>query len=307
MAYSIYYDLVGGLSGSADNHAVTTYTTTWRVAFDSPIFDVNYVGTLPELPSLWSVAPNDPLAILARIEPRQTEDPSVWDVGLTWSRISSDQRQFAALPLDRPPNVSWGSVPHDKPLVTDINGKMVGNSAGDKFNPPETVDDPRMVARCRYNLSYVPSFLLDYRGKTNNAPFTLEGIFVDVSCARVASIEISEWKNEQNQYYREVIVIIELIDPYPVANGVYPYGAVPRANLQVQGWQKAILDEGYRYIASGPKLVKALDDNGMETAQPVLLNGSGGKLSTPVTSGSEVYIVYDVLPQRDFSLLNLPA
>lgn len=312
MAYTIYYDRIGSLQGDADNKAVNSYSRVWTVQFDAPVSDINYVNNLSELPSFYSVYSDDPYAILTKRSARQDEeDPSVWHITLTWSRVSADQRQATTNPIDRPPRVSWSTTQFEKPFDYDANGNMVCNSVGDRFNPPEMVEDSRVLAKVVYNLTYVPTWILDYRNKVNNAPLTIEGIFVDTNCARIMSVDVSEWKNEQNTYFREVVLALEMRDVFTVSKSSDGGTRGPSATIvprcDVYGWQKAILDRGFQYINGSGDVVKILDKNNMEPSEPLLLDGKGGKLTVPTSPGDEVYRVFDAFEEVDFSVLNLPS
>lgn len=312
MAYTIYYDRIGSLQGDADNKAINSYSRVWTVQFDSPVSDISYVNNLPELPSFYSVYPDDPYAVLSKRSARQDDDdPSIWHVTMTWSRLSADQRQATTDPMNRPPQVSWSTNQFERPFEYDANGNMVCNSFGNKFNPPEMIEDSRVVARVVYNLTYVPTWILEYRNKINNAPFSLEGVFVDRNCARIMSVEVSNWKNEQNTYFREVVLVIEMRDNFTVSKGsdgkLRGTSTTVSSNYQAYGWQKAILDRGFYYINGSGAAVKCLDDNSMEPSEPMLLDGKAGKLALPTSPGDEAYRIYDGFKEVDFSVLNLPA
>lgn len=323
MAYTIYQDRIGEIKAGFDNTGHRTYTTMWTVNFDSVVADPKVVATLPEVPPFYAIFAPDPFALLTKIDPQQTEDPATWNIVFTWSTVQRDQNQMTDNPLTRPPRVRWTGREFEKPLIYDaINNTMVCNSAGDPFNPPLMIEDSRQVAIITQNVSSPPSYLVDYRNKVNNAPFTLEGVSIDLFCARIKSLELSEWKVEFGYYFRELQIVIEIKDNELVSNfssGVgdpadsgTPAGtATVTSNITVSGWQIAAQDAGYRELkynstTSAWELKKIVDANGIEVSQAQLLNGKGKRLAAGTQPGGEVYRIWNGYYSRDFSILNLP-
>lgn len=315
MSYDIYMEPVGTPHGWADDRNQAELTRFAKVVFDSAVSSVPFVANLPEFQAVYGVHPDDQFSLLKKVTPRQTEDPSVWDVEFLYSRRMNDQRQ-ATTPIERPPRVRWSTHQFDKAMNYDINGDLICNSAGDPL-VGDRMEDSRCVAHVIYNVTATPSTILQFRNKINTNPFVLDGVSIDFKCAKIQSIEISEWHQEQATYYREANIVIEIREPYQVINAsiasstsstnIVGANTPTQANFQVQGWQRAELDQGYSYIASSKK-TPFLDDAGQRMNHPGLLNGVGGKLAFLLTAvGSEYYRVFDIYQDVDFSPLNLPT
>jgi hypothetical protein len=307
MAYQIFERI--GTRGSAQNTGNAEYTRLFRVVFDDYMNDVTIAGSLPEIPSIFSTYPSDLFAVVSRITPEQNpDDPSVWDIAVDYSRISRDPLQANTDPTARPTKIRWGTHKYERPCIRDINGKFVFNSAADVFVPPEMMDDSRIVVTATSNQAYVPTYMLDITDCINATAFSIEGIPIPKGCAKVQTVEVSELQFENEIYFRTVQVVLEIRNNYVVNKVSIGIGgtATVTSNVTVDGWQKCIQDAGYRNFFSS-KSTRMTDDYGFPLQSPALLDGQGVKLTTPVTTGTEVYRVFDIYQTFDPTILNLPA
>lgn len=310
MGYTFYKDRAGFSEGRAGADGSAEYTRGHFVAFDEFVGNVLLVGTIPEIFEDGITYPLDPLAYLTQVAPRQTDDPSQWEIIVTYARPKlSEQRPPGSSPLDVPPRTQWGSTREDRPFIYQENGYLFTNSAVDPFVPPPTYEALGDLVTVTYNLGSVPAWVRSLKGRTNSGAFTLEGQFVDVECARILDVQIAEPEYENQVRFRRVIVPIELRDAVTVRNASYTGdggGNTTATNLVVPGHWLIWQDSGRRHLVDGD-LVKILGTDGTELAADALLDGTGAALTVPVAHGEEFYRVARKYPTVDFSVLNLPA
>jgi len=310
MPYDVYHRL--GLSGKGDHTGKGGAEEVYRVVFDTIVTDFTLVALLPEIPQMFDAHPFDALSVVSEVNCEQSEeDPTVWDATVTYSRISSDPAQAQEPnPLLRPAKVRWSSVRVQLPFICDTNGRIVNNSVGDLYNPQPMYDLFRDLATITWNIPYIPSWLRSLKGRINSTPFVLEGQYCLEECGRINDIEISEFQVENNVRFKSATLQLEMGHPVTVPKVSYiaEDGILTvKQNVTVGCFKHIEQDAGYRQKVSG-KVVKIVDDAGLELAQPALLDGLGGKLTTPISPGDEVYRLFDKPPgTADFSILNLPS
>lgn len=225
---------------------------------------------------------DDPAArCTGRTAKRHEDSREVWEVTVTYAYEPGDEEEEDDNPLARPALIRWTAAQYTKPVIKDRNGNAVVNSAGDYFDPPPEIEDVRWQVTAQVNWATVPSSILGYAGRVNSAAFTIDGVTVGAGQARLAGLDISEVQYENDVTYRTVTAVYE---------------------LRNEGFDLEVLDQGFR-IKDGADLKDILiedeDGNMSRPTSPVLLNGSGGKLSNP-TPANAVYETFEVLSQVSF-------
>lgn len=112
-------------------------------------------------------------------------------------------------PLDKPPTIRWATNLIIVPVLRDFNGYACTNSAGDYFDPPLEAEIVRLAAVIQFNAASVPVGITDYAGAVNNASITIDGESFAADRCRIASIEISEEKEENGTSFRSVTIAVE--------------------------------------------------------------------------------------------------
>lgn len=238
-----------------------------------------HVGSAAEVPPIGSVHPDDPNAYLREIIVENTDPKFGWTVTLNYN----DERQLNEDPTADPAVTDWDGEQFQRPLVIDEDGNLVCNSAGDPFDPPEMIDDSRLISTTIKNMSVVPTWIMQYANAVNSDAFTLDGFPVEIGQAKMQRPRVSrqQWRNGIS--FREVVFTI---------------------NYREEGWLSNLLDAGFRELQSGV-LVNILNagDN-EEPSAPVPLNGSGVSLANPSPTNN-VNLTFRAYRRLPFSILPL--
>lgn len=118
---------------------------------------------------------------LSKSEARRTDDPFVWEVEVRYeSGIGKE------LPPEQPTDERWNvsfssrSIPYERPVTKDKEGRKIANTAGRPFHPPPTVPHYDEEIEIDFNTSD-PTFYSTIRaciGKVNSdaISFSLRGV-----------------------------------------------------------------------------------------------------------------------------------
>ena len=208
--------------------------------------------------------------------------PFLYRVTATYSNLTTNKKQETQSPLDQPPQIEFSFAATNEQIDRDINDDPILNSALESHDPPITRDFYDLVIRITKNQS---SF--DY----------------DQAAEYISSINsdrfygFSPYKVKCNDYSGR-----------SVDNGAFRYWET-KYEFQVRqdGWDRRVLDQGFRSYDGddddgNPIFTNFTDSSGNAVSQPVLLNGSGAKLSTNSDAVFNQYFIYEA---KSFSRLNL--
>lgn len=169
-----------------------------------------------------------------------------------------------------PIQIEWSTVEYQVPAAKDKDGNAVVNSAGDPFDPPAFLDESRWQITVRTSVSSVPSYVLNYRNRVNNAATTLDGQTFATRTLLVKRISIGPEYVRNSGTARDITIVFEHNE---------------------NTWDVSQLDRGYRQLDPGDvtkRVIITNDDKTLPTA-PVLLDGAGAVLDNPSNS-TAVYI-----------------
>lgn len=253
------------------------------------------------LPSYGDVHPADVSgSITAReisIEPAD-ETRLIWTATVQYTNEStSDSTENEAQelnPMDRPPIIEWQGVPREKGVLVDRTGKLVANSAGDRFDPPLVMQIFDQVALVTVNLEFVPEWIFTLQGHVNADEFTIDGLTVEFASALMGPVRVSRILTENGYRYREVQYELHFRGKREAAAGE-DAGSIP------DPWDEEVVDMGLREkhpsIGKDPRNVK--DGDGSDVTAPVHLDGEGRKIAN-FEAGNEKYLVFKVRPLGEF-------
>lgn len=334
-----------GVEGEADDENTREYTRVFQVITDNAEVSVPILSTAVDpqtglqIPPKFDGYPTDQKSLAIKIKVKQNKDaPDIAIVTVSYSSKTPDQQQVKDDPTGKPPKCKWGKAQFVTPAIHDVSGMPIVNSASDPFNPPPEKDDSRAEVEVTYNLRQVPSWILDFSDKLNDADLTIEGIVVKAGEAKVQEVAVGHWQVENDVYYREVTLRIQIrknkklwiaesqldtdepIDDAPPAGQITPPSAAsPTAALhEAGGWALVLLDRGFNeLVQDGPTPTdpptlkqKAIMVNGVKPSEPKLLDGNGKVLTNlgfQPGQNQGVYLIYDVYERVSFGPLNLPA
>ncbi len=271
----------------------------WQVELDSAINGadaaINAVIAHPSLGSdIGDTHPLYPYVFLDELTAESAGSRTVWRV--TGSYRRSVLIQSAATPLQEPTEISWSSNTYIEPVVKNIVGNAVTNSAGQPFDPPLTQERVTLVATITYNSeNFDPNLPIQYQGKINQAATTIGTLPVPARMAKIIEMSAIADTFEDISYFK-VTIKVE-INPKISEDS--------QGNVIAQGWDREVLDQGILGLNDDdpPKLVELATDDGAPVTEPILLNGAGQKL-VPQTL-DPVYLIYFTFDLVDFTPLNL--
>lgn len=266
-----------GRDGDTSESGVRNYMRTFLVKTDDKTDSAYDLLTSGSLPDVGDVHPDDIGAWCTSVKPRNVgATPFFWNVTVSYS----SDKELNDDPLLDDPDISWGSQKFQEPIVDDINGDAVVNSAGDPFDPPIMRDVSREVVTITANVASVPAWVFSYKDRLNNATITIDGISILAEKAKCDDITVAN-KAERNE-----------IEYYPLTI---------RLSLREEGWAKQVLDVGFNEIDGSAGRAAILLDDGTEPKSPVPLDGNGQRLSNPTTE-TAVILSFDIYPQVDFTV-----
>ena len=292
-------------SGGWDHLWRRTYQRKYRVECDSRNDDEYTIRTAllagnPWLPRIGAPFQNGAGALRdagAFLQSVNYARKAYTPVGVEWELTLSygpyDASVFGSNPVQWPLRFSFGQQKYERSVDTAYDGSgnptvAIVNSAFCRFADPVTIDDNRTILTVKrsepchgtgkFDLTKVGNFTSPCR--VNSA--TWNGFAAKtVKCTSIVTGD-QEYDSNSQTYFFPVTYLFE---------------------IHVDTWQKSILDQGYQKLDSAsPPVPTPITNDGKEVKEPVLLDGSGGELAT---TGSPVFITFDVYPKTDFSVLNI--
>lgn len=289
MAVESFEELFDGRGGTSDVDQARGYVRRFRVfcssAYDGPNtvktalgirYGDRYVGL--------AGTENDQYSYVNSIDAQQEEGDSLcWIVTVTYG-------WFDALtagggpnnnPLLMPLEVEWGYRNQETVAQYDNNGNAIVNTAGDPFDPPVVIDDPRPVMTVVRNEAVFPwAMAYQYRTAVNSDNFGPVG----PQMARVIRIGGKYAFHPLIGWYSIVTYEFEFNPPI--------------------GYRPLILNMGLRKISQASatlgKLVP-ITINGQPVSQPMLLT-KAGYLAKP--TDPPYYLQPQIYPELPFAAFN---
>ena len=241
----------------------------------------------PLLPQLWDTHPYDPFSYVTR-KSNQYVGNLVQKVFVKYTRMEN--------PLEQRPEFSWTFADVNEPIDKDKDNKPITNSAQEPFDPPIAEDYSDQVFRVvRNEATFDKLFAADFKNSVNIDTFL--GFPPGTCWLKV--FDGDEIKEAGLIYWR---VSYEIHIRYD------------KDNEQASGWERNILDQGYRTIALDEAGEPKLTEDGKPTyevmkdkdknllSQPVQLDGEGQKLSAGAVP---VFLEFETKKVRQFSILGL--
>lgn len=262
---------------------------SWLVLTDNRFYDEGIViaeGTAAGIFPVpyFTTHPNDVLFLCKRIRSKQeTKSPLHWIVDADYDTepIATDEEDKP--PLDRRAKITWNTVPYQKATEKDRTGKAIVNPAGDYFDPPIIKDLSRWTATVQKNLATVPTDVLSYRDKLNDAAFDLDGVTIPKNVAKIMAISIGDVLKEGPDEYRTLSFTLQFDE--------------------TDKWKSKPLNQGFYFIdAANSNKKTRCKVNGKDCVSPQLLDTAGGQIATP-TPASATFGSFDIYDEMDYGVL----
>lgn len=256
-------------------------TEVYDVLVSHEGYDPRLVATAPGIPERWDAHPNerdlfaqDPVAVC------NPDKPTLWTVTVTYRSLRTGRPETQHPdPLERPTEYEWDDATEYVYPGFDLDGKPILNSAGDKFEPSIGIPVAMPVLRVTRNeKTFSPSVAYQYAWARNSDSF------YGVGAGRALMLPWRAQKVYENggEYWRVVREIKFRLPP-----------------LDTWAYLR-VLDAGMRERVDG-KLRNITDADGNPATVPMLLNGSGGKL----TSGAPQWCAFRIYKSAKFGALKL--
>lgn len=195
------------------------------------------------------------------------EDGMSWLVSLSYGPYDPETSEQ--------PELSGNFRSQTVPLERDVDGAPIVNSAGDPFiDPPIEGEDSRLIINIVRKQDSCPwALIYQYKNAVNSDPF----LGADPGTWKVVNIApVRLWDQDKGFYFKIT----------------YEFEYNP------DGWRAKPLNAGYRCKGTDGKIVRAMD-KGTPVPHPVLLSGSGARLSE---SDPPVYLDFKVKPELPFEV-----
>lgn len=205
-----------------------------------------------------------------------SNDGLTWEVTVEYTTFNPAYNHLS--PLDDLPEVSWGFAQFDEVVDTDVNGKPVVNTVGDRFDPAAMRDQSRPVLRVSRNeATYNQHLAAQFKDTINSDTFA----GFDRAQVKVSNISASRQFNP-------------LIGPYWRVD--YEFALKP----DEYGWVGRYLNQGFNELGSDgkPKLVLI---NSAPAQVPAMLDEDGHVIPPPITPDDVFYCEFDLYNESDFS------
>lgn len=194
-------------------------------------------------------------------------------------------------PLLMPIEVSWGWRDQELPIGVDINGNAVLNTAGDPYDPPVAINDPRRMMTVVRNEAVISlSLHQDYQNAINTDPWAGYQPYF----AHCLSIVPKNVFHQLVGWYYQTTYEFEFITPRQAQAQ-----AGSGKGGELQGFRKQIVNQGFRAIDQSTNKKYHVVYRGIPVSQPVLLDQNGAEL--PLNSPPIINVVqaYNELPFTD--------
>lgn len=203
-----------------------------------------------------------------------SDDGRHWDVTVQYGIFDTDSTSTS--PLDEPWQYEWSFSQYEEPVEVSVNGYYVVNSAGDPFSEPITREAARPILSVSRNEASFNSLLSIYYVGAINLDYFQGGAPGTVRCINIGA---SRQYQEDFGYYW---------------NAKYEF------EYRVEGWDKVILDAGYRHFYGGQKVPITI--KGRPVNDPALLNGQGTYAGDGANPYYKRFQVYPALPFSAFGI-----
>jgi len=285
---------------TTDHRGRSTYAMRWIVDTDDALMPAPLVATGAQsivsgftnpLPARWSTyshqGSTDIFAYLKGnlnlYKPFPHDKPTRWFVDGTYEPLDPGQEEEAGdtNPLSRPVVYRLESEPYSRIVTVDKDGNPINNAANQEFTEPpeeEGFRDVLVATKNVANLTAITNLNNTYRYSVNSGTFYGAGALH----AKIDTIESSELLTEGNiSYYQAIIRVVFRHEP----------------------WDLKVLNQGFMVVDPlFTDIVRAKDEDGNPTPEPVLLDATGKMLTG---GGVGNYRTFRVRREVDYTNLGI--
>jgi hypothetical protein len=201
---------------------------------------------------------------------------------------AENDNTFTMNPLLVPPTVRWSSETVEIACTHTRDGKLIANVNKDPFDPPLTRPQTIPLATVsRVLASFDPNWIAAYQGCVN----AFDWLGYPAGTVMLKEISADKTFNADWGWLWSQTLVFAFRPIRYADDGT---------TLIEAGWSEMVLNAGLREKKAG--VVKQIIIDGSPISSPVALTSKGEY----DPSGDQGYLVFDVLPTLDFSVLGLP-
>lgn len=298
-----------GVNGPVREHEIVFLVQTDSVTDRGPTV-ISAVG----IPARFSPHPDDPASIAIAVDADPYGDgPYAWHVKVKYSTEipsralklmetavpSGSQGTLTDIadPLNYPPQISWDSVKYEEPIVFDLTGELIVNTAKLGFVPaPTKVLGADILRVTRNEVWYDPHVASSYRDTINRDTFW----GYEPEQCKIENIS-GRYANEKNKWFAVVTYEIHIRRFVTVT---FKNGSIKT----FKPWNLNILNAGLMEMTGtnsdgSPKYKQITDGAGNPVSEPHPLAEDGTKLLASETPFFREFQIYE---KATFSTLGLP-
>ncbi len=303
MAITSVHEKIDAREATVDLLGQRQYKRVWRVTTDDKTVGALEVLFSPNIPRQWdkyiTQSEHDFGARVVRVTPRQTSDPTTWEVHVEYDsgRISPEQarqnqspaaahqsnQQDDNNPFTKPAEISWGFSQHQRFDNYDTTGRAYVNSAGMLLDHVPPFDDSRLTLTISKNQP-----LYDQQIAFDFVDYVNKDTFFGFSPGKVKCSNITG----HSQYER----------------GVFYWKNTYTFHIRNDGWDYVTVDMGTHELKSGHLYAITENSMGLPVTGSQLLDGNGRKAALDMNN---LPIAVKLPPFKPyltakFALLDLP-
>ncbi len=284
----------------------------WRILWKKPGVTVDDVAALKEIPKMYDPYKPGSAALANSISPEQVGRWE-WRVTVTYSRELEAPEDQAENPLARPAEFSYETRERTLPILRDLQGRAITNTAGDPvFGFSDVVHDRVIVVS--KNVASVPKWFEDIDDVVNVSDIRIDGRVYKARHLRFGESQVQKQEDAVRKYSTVTFRLHhrreswdlqypnqgfrELVEPDPslrIALGVLGTPEEERERLLAPKLQDILVGDPAR-VASEPVW---LDENG------AAIRDDAGRIKAQLEPSELLFIRRRYLPEFDFTKLPL--
>lgn len=295
MAY-VNEGLLSG-SGSNNDRYERNYTRVYRVRQDNLTDDEHTLLLFMASDGFLvnSAHPSDPGSKIVEVSCSVVSSYSnggqrglLWDVTVNYGPWNPLEHSPDGDPTHQPLRFEIEQITVEVPLLVDVDGNPILNSAGDPFDPPLTEERTDLI-------------LTVYRNEENIDIYTL------LSNSGKGEVNDAEWNGFEEKTVK--VLPIKIPQQQWSQEGQKNYWAMAyQFHIKFEGWTRRVVNQGFNELYTSGSVTKSrpiVDAYGAKASDPVLLDEDGHALPYPVDDDSIVVLEFEVNEAIDFGIFGL--
>lgn len=272
---------------AANTAGSRSYVETHRLKTSLPTETAYDVGSHASLPAIGDMHPDDANAYVQSIDVDNDSPWSGWLVTVTYT----DERAYLQPNPNNEPEtneihrdeifITFASENYEVLVDEDRNGEGLVNSAGDPFYTLPTAQRTRLNINIAFNVTVIPTFLIDSLDKVNSAACTIGGLSFSARTLLYNNINVGQRLIRNDTIY-------------------YPVTYTLKHNRDT--WDPQIVQAGFREKDGNGGLTPIKSPGGEPVDQPHPLDASGFALPNPITPSDYAYKKVEYYEQTSFTV-----